>query len=104
MGSRADRWDSFVEHLRSAPAALPADLRGSVFEAASGGEASALPEDLAPFVDTVARHAYRVTDEQVATLTAGRSQDEVFETTVVAAAGAADRRLRAALRAMEERP
>ncbi|WP_063630025.1 hypothetical protein [Nocardia sp. BMG51109] len=102
MGSRADRWDGFVEHVQSAPATLPADIRRSIFEAASGG-ATALPDDLGPFVDTVARHAHRVTDDQVATLTESRSEDEVFEATVVAAVGAADRRLRAVQRVLEER-
>ncbi|MBF6176395.1 hypothetical protein [Nocardia blacklockiae] len=103
MASRAEQWDGFVEHVQLAPAALSIDTRRSIFKAASGGDASALPDELARFVDTVARHAYRVTDKQVDCLTESRTQDEVFEATVVAAVGAADRRLRAALRAMGER-
>ncbi|MFJ1459173.1 hypothetical protein [Nocardia sp. N2S4-5] len=100
MASRAEHWDSFVEHLQAAPAALPAVTRRSIFRAAAGDESATVPADLERFVDTVARHAYRVTDKQVAALTEHRSEDEVFEATVVAAVGAADRRLRAALRAM----
>ncbi|WP_280336345.1 hypothetical protein [Nocardia wallacei] len=102
MASRAEYWDSFVEHLQAAPAALPAVTRREIFRAAAGDESASVPADLERFVDTVARHAYRVTDKQVAALTAHRSEDEVFEATVVAAVGAADRRLRAALRAMGE--
>ncbi|MBB5913899.1 hypothetical protein BJY24_002766 [Nocardia transvalensis] len=103
MVTRSERWDSFVEHVQSAPGALTAELRRAIFKAGASDDTSALPEDLAPFAGTVARHAYRVTDEQVAALAETRSQDEVFEATVVAATGAADRRLRAALRAMGER-
>ncbi|MBU3062558.1 hypothetical protein KO481_29285 [Nocardia sp. NEAU-G5] len=103
MRSPTQRWNRFIEHVQSASAALPAETRKSIFGTAAGHEGT-VPEDLGPFVDTVARHAYRVTDDQVAGLrAAGRSDDEIFEATVVAAAGAADRRLRAALRAMQGR-
>jgi hypothetical protein len=61
------------------------------------------PADLAPFVDTVVRCAHRVTDGDVGALVgAGDSEDEVFEAIIVAAAGAADRRLQVARRAMAE--
>lgn len=61
-----------------------------------------LPEDLAPFVETIRAHAYRVTDAQVAPLAARHGDDALFEVIVNAALGAADERLRAGLRALEE--
>lgn len=54
-------------------------------------------------VDTVARQAWKVTDAQVATtVTAGLSEDAVFELTVCAALGQATRQLSSALTALEE--
>jgi hypothetical protein len=56
---------------------------------------------LAPFVECVVRYAHRLTDGDVAALVrAGYSEDEIFEAIIVAAAGAADRRLQAARRTM----
>lgn len=57
-----------------------------------------LPEELRAYVDKVARHAYRVTDEEVEALKqAGYSEDQLFEITVSAALGAALLRLEAGL-------
>jgi len=54
----------------------------------------ALPTPLAGYVDKVARHAYTVTDADVAELQrAGHSDDALFEITVAAALGAALYRL-----------
>jgi alkylhydroperoxidase family enzyme len=54
------------------------------------------------YCDTVRRHAYRVTDAQVDELrAAGLGEDEIFELTVAAAAGAGLERLEAGLRAMQ---
>ena len=60
-------------------------------------------EPFADYVDTIHRHAYRVTDRMVAGLAeAGATDDEVFEISVAAAYGAARRRLDAGLRAVRE--
>jgi alkylhydroperoxidase family enzyme len=54
------------------------------------------------YADTVRRHAYRVTDAQFETMRdAGLSEDEIFELTVAAAAGAGLERLDAGLQAMQ---
>jgi alkylhydroperoxidase family enzyme len=54
------------------------------------------------YVETVRRHAYRVTDVQVEALRdAGLSEDDVFELTVAAAVGAGLARLDAGLGAMQ---
>lgn len=53
-------------------------------------------------IDKVARHAWTVTDADVAeALAAGLSEDEIFELTVCAAYGQASRQLRAALDAVD---
>lgn len=49
-----------------------------------------LPPALAPVVDKIARHAYRVTDEDIASLkAAGYSEDQIYEMVVSAAVGRA---------------
>jgi alkylhydroperoxidase family enzyme len=59
------------------------------------------PPATADYVDTVLRHAYRVTDAQVETLrAAGLSEDEIFELTVATAVGAGLERLDAGLEAL----
>jgi alkylhydroperoxidase family enzyme len=66
--------------------------------AADGGP---LPDPLGAYVDTVRRHAYRTTDQDIETLrAAGYTEDQLFEVTVAAAFGAARARLRAGLDAM----
>lgn len=59
-----------------------------------------VPEPFADYVDTIHRHAYRVTDRMVAEFAEGASDDEVFEISVAAAYGAARERLEAGLRAV----
>lgn len=62
-----------------------------------------VPEPFAAFVDTIHRHAYRVTDRMVAGLAeVGAGDDEVFEMSVAAAYGAARERLEAGLRAVRD--
>jgi alkylhydroperoxidase family enzyme len=68
-------------------------------------ERTHLPPPLAAYVEKVARHAYKVTDADVAALQRdGHSDDALFEITVAAAVGAALLRLErgmAALRGQE---
>jgi alkylhydroperoxidase family enzyme len=60
-----------------------------------------IPVELHHYVDTVARHAWKVTDADVTALKqAGFSEDAIFEITVCAALGAATGRLRQAYNAM----
>jgi alkylhydroperoxidase family enzyme len=85
-------------------------LRKAVFESAGAvapalrqavARNQALPEALRAYVDKVARHAYKVTDEDVAALKrAGYSDDQLFEITVSAAVGAGLSRLEAGLQAL----
>ena len=81
--------------LLRGPGAAPAELR----QACARGEP---PEELRQLVEKIDRHAYEVTDEDLAALRARYSEDQLFEIIVAAAFGAADRRLAAGLRALEQ--
>ncbi|HEY7684472.1 MAG TPA: hypothetical protein VH833_00070 [Gemmatimonadales bacterium] len=96
-----------VDAVLSTPGHTPSALRRAAMARAAkpGGPADGLPVQLAGYVDKVALHAYRVTDDDVAALRrVDSSEDAVFEITVSAAVGAAlvrlDRGL-AALRGQE---
>jgi hypothetical protein len=76
--------------LDGAGKASPSDRR-------SAFNNSGLPEPVGALVDTVARHAYRVT----AARTSGMSEDQVFEIVVCAAIGESARLYDTALAALE---
>ncbi|HET9452921.1 MAG TPA: hypothetical protein VFO66_01455 [Gemmatimonadaceae bacterium] len=60
-----------------------------------------LPADLRELVEKIHRHAYKVTDEDVAAAQAVHGDDALFEVIVSAALGASDQRLRAGLEALD---
>ena len=95
--------DPHAEHIQRVAAAVlegPGTLDSDVRRAAASGEE--VPEALRTYVDKVARHAYKVTDEDVvALLAAGYSEDQIFELTISCAVGAGLRRRGAGLRAIE---
>jgi hypothetical protein len=63
---------------------------------------SGLAEPLGALVDKVARHAYRVTDEDITVArVSGLNEDQVFEIVVCAAIGEATRQYDTALAALE---
>jgi hypothetical protein len=102
---------SLVSDVLSTPGDADASTRRAAFDAAAavaqGEHASpavdALPVDLRAFVDTVARHAYRVTDRMVDDLLAtGHSEDELFEVILAAATGAGAARLEMGTRVVRE--
>ena len=102
------RYDAFQRQLLAALLQTPADTEDSVRRAVlerAGGARDGVPEPLRAYVDKVANHAYKVTDEDVAALRAGGlSDDGIFEVTVAAAVGAGMHRLQrgmAALRGAE---
>ena len=61
-----------------------------------------VPEDLKALVEKIHRHAYKVTDEDMAAAQAKYGDDRMFEIVVSAALGASEERLRAGLKALEE--
>jgi alkylhydroperoxidase family enzyme len=84
-------------------------LRVAVFESTrkSAGEIPTVPyaHDLCALVEKIAEHPWTVSDEDFSKLRqAGYSEDQIFELTVAAAAGAGVRRLEAGLRALEANP
>lgn len=78
------------------------ELRRAVEAFAAGRADPELPEELRPYVEKVAKNAYKVVDADIDRLRdAGWSEDAIFELTLAAALGAARARLDAGLRAME---
>ena len=93
-----DRHREHLEALKRCVLEQPGTVPQALRQAASRNDGAALPDALRAYVDTVERHAYQVTDEEVEALKqAGYSEDQLFEITVAAALGAALRRLEAGL-------
>jgi hypothetical protein len=62
-----------------------------------------LGEPLSMLIDKVARHAYNITDEDIAAaLSSGLSEDQIFELVVCATVGQATRQYETALAALVE--
>ncbi|MFL5580102.1 MAG: hypothetical protein ACJ8AO_06995 [Gemmatimonadaceae bacterium] len=78
----------------------PGESDPAVRQAAAEGVGSSA--ELQALVDRIDRHAYRVTDEEIARLQAVHGDDRLFEIIVSAALGASRRRLEAGLRALDE--
>ena len=97
------RYEDFRRRLVDAVVNTPGETPEAVRREAL--EHGTVPDPLAGYVDKVRRHAYKVTDADVAALQhAGHSDDSLFEITVAAAVGAALYRLdrgMAALRGQE---
>lgn len=80
------------------------ELSSDVRRAAAASTRTTLPEALSELVEKIHRHAYLVTDDDIAAArNAGYSEDQLFELTLAAAVGAADERLRAAMNVAEPR-
>ena len=81
--------------LLRGPATTPPQLRQAVARGAP-------PPELATLVDKIRRHAYEVADSDLDALRARYTEDQLFEIVAAAAFGAAQERLAAGLRALEE--
>ena len=112
MGRPGERYREAVERLGDAILRTPGDLgldvraaieaRAAELAGQTPSAATAVPPNLAPYVDKVARHAYKVVDADVERLKgAGYSEDAIFEATLAAALGAARGRLERGLAALE---
>jgi hypothetical protein len=89
-----------MQRLADSVLAGPGTLESSIRGAAAEG--TDVPEALRGYLDKVARHAFKVTDEDVEALRgAGYSEDQIFEATVSCALGAGLRRLEAGLGAID---
>lgn len=60
------------------------------------------PPDLVPLVEKIRRHAYKVTDADLDALRARYTEDQIFEIVTSAAFGAAEARLAAGRKALED--
>lgn len=69
---------------------------------AAAADGHGVPTDLQALVDKIHRHAYRVTDEDLARLRTKYQDDQLFEIVVSAALGASRNRLLAGLRALDD--
>ena len=79
----------------------PGESDAATRQAAAANSAE-VPADLKALVAKIHRHAYRVTDEDIAGVQATYGDDRLFEIIVSAAVGASRARLAAGLRALEE--
>ena len=68
----------------------------------TAAEGTGLPPDLQALVDKIHRHAYQVTDDDVARLQKTYGDDRMFEIIVSAALGASRSRLFTGLAALED--
>jgi hypothetical protein len=81
---------------------LEGDGKASPSERRAAFNSSGLAEPVGALIDKVARHAWRVTDEDIAAARASDlSEDQVFEIVVCAAVGQATRQYDTALAALE---
>lgn len=78
----------------------PGESEPSVRQAAAAGAGA--PADLQALVEKIHRHAYKVTDEDVARLQARYGDDRMFEIIVSAAVGASRARLLSGLEALDD--
>jgi hypothetical protein len=79
----------------------PGESNPATRQAAAANSAQ-VPADLKALVEKIHRHAYKVTDEDIARLQATYGDDRLFEIIVSAAVGASRVRLAAGLQALEE--
>lgn len=68
----------------------------------AAAEAAGVPAELQSLVDKIHHHAYKVTDEDLSSLRATYTDDEMFEIVVSAALGASQQRLFVGLAALEQ--
>jgi len=95
---------SDISQIRKALVAriLEGDGRASPAQRRAAFDNQGLAEPLRTLIDKVAKHAYKVTDEDIAAARAsGLSEDQIFEIVMCAAFGQATRQYDAALAALE---
>lgn len=91
----AELRDRVLDSVLRGPGESDPALRMSVAEREN------VPDDLKDLIDKIHRHAYKVTDEDIAGLQKRYSDDKLFEIVVSAALGASRQRLISGLEALE---
>jgi alkylhydroperoxidase family enzyme len=98
MSDLAKHRKAVVERVLQGDGKAPQEQRAAAF-----ANAGVAPEAVRALIDKVARHAYKVTDEDVAAAkAAGLSEDAIFEIVIAAALGQATRQYEAAMAALAE--
>ena len=92
----AELRDRVFQTVLRGPGACEPGTRRAAAEGAGG------PADIQELVEKIHRHAYKVTDDDVARVQAKYGDDRTFEIVVSAALGASRQRLLAGLKALEE--
>jgi hypothetical protein len=87
--------DAVVETVLNSPGQSDPAVRRAAFDD------GAVPADLQTLIQKIHRHAYKVTDDDVARAQAAYGDDQMFEIIVSAALGASHQRLAAGLAALE---
>ena len=96
MSNIAQQRNALIKRIVDGDGRAEQNLRRSAFEGRG-------PEGANALVDKVTKHAYRVTDEDIAAAkAAGFTEDQIFELVVCAAIGQANRQIENALAALEE--
>jgi hypothetical protein len=78
----------------------PAETLPEIRQAAADG--TGLPSSLQALVEKIHRHAYKVTDDDIARAQAKHGDDQMFEIVVSASLGASRQRLLAGLEALDK--
>ena len=98
-GLVTDRHALAVLELHRAVLESPGHSDPSMRQAVFCGTEESLPAPVSTYVEKVREQSYRITDRDIEAMKgAGLCEDVVFEITVAAALGAANRRLEAGLR------
>jgi hypothetical protein len=92
----AELRDRVLKSVLEGPGESDAPLRQAA------AEDKGLPADLKTLVDKIHRHAYKVTDDDIAKAQAKYGDDKMFEIVVSAAVGASRMRLMAGLDALSK--
>jgi alkylhydroperoxidase family enzyme len=99
LSAMEDRFASFRKATAAALLASRATTTPDLRQAVSIGGP---PPELAALVEKIRRHAHEVTDSDLEALRGRYTEDQLFEIVVAAAYGAAQERLAAGLRALDE--
>ena len=91
-----------ILHKATVTRVLEGDGKASHARRRAAYDNAGLAEPLSTLVNKVAKHAYKVTDEDIAAARAsGLSEDEIFEIVICAAIGQATRQYETALLALD---
>lgn len=100
MASKSDPHATLRDRVLNSVLLGAGEADASLRQAAATGQG--VPADLQKLIDKIHRHAYKVTDEDIAAAQAIYGDDKMFEIVVSAALGASNQRLQAGLKALGE--